>query len=271
MQEIREEEQVSVVRACKIIQIDRSLFYYDSVKDDSEVESKLRWYAEHFPTRGFPEYFKRIRKEGYAWNHKRVKRVYRKLGMSRRRKMKRRIPNPEKKALLQPIRPNLTWSIDFMHDTLANGRRFRTLNVIDDFNREALEIDIEYSFPSNRVTETIQRIIEWRGKPQEIRSDNGTEFISKIFQDYCIDTGIQHVRIQKGKPTQNGFIERFNRTYREDVLDANYFESIGQVRVLTELWKEDYNDKHPHSSLGNMSPYEFLEIKSNEKKSALTL
>ena len=246
------------------------MYYYDSVKDDSEVEAKLRWYGENFPTRGFPEYYKRIRREGLIWNRKKVKRVYKKLGMSRRRKMKRRIPNPEKKVLLQPIRPNLTWSLDFMEDRLENGRKFRTLNILDDYNREALAVEIDYSFPSTKVVEAVQQIIEWRGKPEELRSDNGTEFIAKAFVGFCENSAITHVRTQKGKPTQNGFIERFNRTYREDVLDANIFENVDQVRELTANWMEDYNNNHPHASLANMSPNEFMKTKT-EKLSNLTL
>jgi putative transposase len=247
------------------------MYYYASVKDDSEVEAKLRWYGENLPTRGFPEYYKRIRKEGLIWNKKRIKRVYKKLGMSRRKKMKRRIQNPKKTALLQPIRPNLTWSLDFMHDVLENGRKFRTLNIIDDYNREALNVEVDYSFPSNRVIETVRRVIEWRGKPEEIRSDNGTEFIAKAFEGFCKNSSITHVRIQKGKPTQNGFIERFNRTYREDVLDATIFENIHQVKELTEKWMEDYNEKHPHASLGNMTPNEFLKSKTKKNLSNLAL
>lgn len=247
------------------------MFYYKSVKDDSEVEEKLRIYAEKLPTRGFPEYYKRIRKEGLIWNHKRVKRVYKSLGLCRRKKLKRRISNPEKKFLLQPLYANLTWSLDFMHDVLESGRKFRTLNIIDDFNRQALTIDVEYSFTSEKVINILQQIIEWRGKPYEIRSDNGTEFTSNIFKDFCINTGISHIPIQKGKPTQNGYIERFNRSYREDVLDANIFENINQVRLITDQWIEDYNENHPHSSLGNMSPNEFQKIKAINKLSNLAL
>lgn len=261
--EIKAEENISVARACRTISLDRSMYYYESLKNDSEVEAKLLWYGEAFPTRGFPEYYKRIRKEGLLWNHKRVKRVYKKLRMSKRRRMKRRIANPEKKALLQPIRPNLTWSLDFMEDRLENGRKFRTLNIIDDYNREALALEIDYSFPSAKVVQMLNRVIEWRGKPQEIRSDNGTEFIAKAFEGFCKNSHITHVRIQKGKPNQNGFIERFNRTYREDVLDANIFENVDQVRELTYHWMDDYNNNHPHASLANMSPVEFMKTKSN--------
>lgn len=185
--------------------------------------------------------------------------------MSRRRKMKRRIPNPEKKVLLQPINPNLTWSIDFLEDRLENGRKFRTLNILDDYNREALAIEIEYSFPSQKVVEVVRQIIEWRGRPQEIRSDNGPEFIAKAFEGFCENSTIEHILIQKGKPTQNGYVERFNRSYREDVLDLNIFENIQQVRQKTEEFLDDYNNFHPHKSLADMSPVEFMNTKSKKK------
>jgi putative transposase len=241
------------------------MYYYQSAKDDTEVEEKLRYYGEKLPARGFPEYYNRIRKEGLKWNHKRVRRVYRKLGMAHRRRIKRRIPNPEKKMLLQPVAPNLTWSIDFMEDRLENGRKFRTLNILDDYNREALTIDVDYSFPAYKVVKLIKRVIEWRGKPDELRSDNGTEFIAKEFEGFCENSGINHVRIQKGKPNQNGFVERFNRTYREDVLNMNIFENINQVREKTEEFLEDYNNYHPHDSLGKMSPVEFMKTKTKKK------
>jgi putative transposase len=259
------EAKISIVRACRVVSLDRSMYYYNSVKDDKEVEEKLRYYCEKLPARGFPEYFKRIRREGIKWNHKRVRRVYKKLGMVHRRKIKRRIPNPEKKVLLQPIRSNLTWSIDFMEDRLENGRKIRILNILDDYNREALAIEIDYSFPSYKVVKMLKRVIEWRGKPEEIRTDNGPEFIAKDLEVFCENSEITHVRIQKGKPTQNGFVERFNRTYREDVLDLNIFENINQVREKTEEFFEDYNHRHPHNSLNNMSPIEFMKSKNNKK------
>jgi len=240
------------------------MFYYQSIKDDSLVEAKLRWYAEHYPSRGFPQYFKRIRKEGYVWNHKRVRRIYLKLGMNLRAKTKRRVANPEKQVLSQPLQPNFTWSIDFMEDKLMNSRKFRTLNIIDDYNREALNIVIDYSFPSIKVVESIKEVIEWRGQPQSIRSDNGTEFTAKIFEDFCNKFGIRHIRSQRGKPMQNGYIERFNRTYREDVLDMNIFENIHQVRELTDKFTEDYNQNHVHKSLANMTPIEFLNHHSKK-------
>jgi putative transposase len=264
--EIKEEEKISIARACKIMSLDRSMYYYDSIKDDSEVENKLREYAEKLPARGCPEYYKRIRKEGFGWNHKRVERIYKKLRMSKRKRIKRRIPNPERTPLLQPIYPNVTWSIDFMHDSLENGRSFRTFNIIDDFNREILAIEVAYSFPSEKVVEVLKQVIEWRGRPVNIRSDNGTEFIAKAFESFCNEPRkrINHVKIQKGKPNQNAYIERFNRAYREDVLDMHIFESMDQVRDYTETFIHDFNHMHPHASLADMSPIDFLNAKTKK-------
>ena len=234
------------------------MFYYASIKDDTEVEERLRYYALKLPSRGCPEYFKRMRKEGCHWNHKRVERVYNKLGMNkRRRKIKRRIPNPEKQVLLQPIKQNITWSADFMEDRLENGRKVRILNVIDDYNREALLCEPGFSFPAERVVELFQQLIEWYGKPESIRTDNSPEFIAKAFKDFCKNSQITHLRIQKGKPMQNGYVERFNKTFREDVLDAIIFENLNQMRGYIDDWMEDYNNEHPHSSLGDHSPIEF--------------
>lgn len=263
MEEIRREEQISIVRACKIVKLERSGYYYKSVRDDSPVEDKLREYALRLPTRGCPEYTKRIRREGFLWNHKRIERIYVKLGMNkRRRKIRRRLPNPEKLPLLQPLGPNITWSADFMEDRLENGRKVRILNIIDDYNREALLCHASFSFPSEKVVELFKRTIDWYGKPTTIRTDNGTEFIAKAFEGFCSNSSIQHQRIQKGKPMQNGYCERFNKAFREDVLDAYIFEDLTQVQEIADTWKDDYNNNHPHSSLGDCTPIEFKEKRS---------
>jgi len=235
------------------------MYYYRSVKDDSEVENKLLEYASSkmLQNRGFPEYFKRIRREGLVWNHKRVERVYKKLKMNKRRNRKRRIPNPEKQPLVQPIFPNITWSMDFMEDRLENGRKVRILNIIDDFNREALLMQAEFSYPSRRVIDLVKQTIEWRGKPENIRTDNGTEYIAHIFEKFCEDNGINHIKIQKGKPTQNSYIERFNGSFRKDILDAFIFQTKDEIQGSANEWMEDYNNHHPHESLGDKPPIEF--------------
>lgn len=253
------EEKVSIARACRIVQLDRSLFYYCTVKDDSQVEAKLTSYVENkvLCNRGCPEYYKRMRREGLLWNHKRVERVYRKMGLSRRRRRKRRIPNPEKSPLVQPALINETWSMDFVECRLENGRKIRTLNVIDDYNREALAMEVSFSFPAEPVVQILEQCIEWHGKPKRIRSDNGTEFLAAKTKQFFSNSEIEPIPIQKGKPAQNGYIERFNRSHREGVLDAFILTRIEQAQEETDLWMKDYNYNPPHDSLGNKPPMEY--------------
>lgn len=257
---LEQSHQVSITRACKVIGLAKSLYYYESVKDDSLVMNKLKELVEQKPTRGFWYYYGRIRNEGLKWNHKRVKRVYNLMKLNLRRKHKRRLPQRIKGALCQPARVNHTWSMDFMHDTLINGRKVRILNVIDDYNRQALAVEAAYSHSGHSVVNTIEALIAFRGKPDEIRCDNGPEFISHKLIDYCNRRGIKINYIQPGKPTQNAYIERFNRSYREDILDAYLLESLQQLKELSEEWMNTYNEFHPHQSLNNLSPLKYLEI-----------
>lgn len=254
MEEVKAEISISTVRACRIVGLSVSAAYYKSRKDDSEVIAKLQSLAEQHPTRGFGVYYGRIRNEGLRWNHKRVKRIYDLLKLNLRRKHKRRLPNREKIALEQPEAINKKWSMDFMSDALTDGRKFRTFNLIDDFNREVLAVEADTSLPAKRVVRILERVIWERGKPESIRVDNGPEFISNTLEVFCKGNGIHLQFIKPGKPMQNGYVERFNRTYREDVLDAYLFNDLQQVRDLSEAWMEDYNAFHPHQSLNGLSP-----------------
>jgi putative transposase len=258
---------MSIGRACKIVSLSRSMFYYTSKKDDSEVESKLLALAEQKPTRGLDHYTGLIRNEGIPWNHKRIGRVYKKLGLNIRRKRKRRVPRREKEPLTIPPAMNQSWSMDFMHDSLESGRKVKFLNIIDDYNREVLTIDTASSITGERLKEVLTQIIEWRGKPEEIRTDNGPEFLSAPYVQFCESNGIRIKYIQPGKPVQNALIERFNRTFREDVLDAYIFEDMEQVREISEKWVEEYNENHPHQSLGGISPRKYL-MKNKEKSNS---
>lgn len=199
----------------------------------------------------------KIKQQGHPWNHKRVYRIYCEMGLNIRIKPKKRLPAREATALVQPIKPNICWSIDFMSDVLSNGRRFRTLNVIDDYNREALLIKPAMSLPARYVTRLIDEIASLRGYPNIIRVDNGPEFISMVFKEWANLNGIFIQYIQPGKPAQNGFIERFNRTYREDVLDMYIFENLNDVIRITQNWIISYNNERPHESLGNLTPRDF--------------
>jgi len=242
---------------CRMLDLCRSTQRRKSTKDDSEVEVKLQELAAKYPTRGMDWYYLKIRQQGLIWNRKRIIRLYRKLNLKMRRKHKKRINRPYKRGVSQPLYPNITWSMDFMSDALDDGRKIRVLNVIDDFNRECLRIEAGVSISSQRVTRILDWIIELRGKPSQIRTDNGPEFTSHHYMNWCEQNAIEPLFIQPGKPNQNGLVERFNRTYREDILDAYIFESIEQVQIVSENWQSEYNYGHPHQSLQGKSPMEF--------------
>ena len=215
--------------------------------------------AEQLPTRGFDVFYRRLRAQGYPWNRKRVLRVYRKMGLGLRRKRKRRLPSRVKLPLVQPPTINRTWSADFMHDALEYGRKIRVLNIIDDFSREALMVLPAYSHSGYSIVKAMEELIWLRGVPKSIRVDNGPEFIGKVFSNWCKENQIEVKYIQPGKPTQNAYIERFNRLYREDVLDAYLFEDLDQMKRLSKEWMDDYNCNHPHSALGGRSPVSYLK------------
>ena len=236
------------------------------MKDDSAVIAKLLELAEKKPREGQDKYCQRLRLEGYNWNIKRIRRVYLMLGLNLRRKTKRRVPARVREPLHQAQAINQVWSLDFMSDALTNKRRFRTFNVMDDFNRKVISVEAEFSFPSLGVIQAMNRAIEEHGKPAKIRVDNGPEFTSYEFTEWCNAQEIAIQFIQPGRPMQNAFIERLNRTFRQDVLDAHLFEDISQVRILAEEWIEDYNRHRPHESLGGITPEQYEKEFSVGKK-----
>lgn len=248
---------------CQTINLSRTTSYRKSVIDDTAVEAKLNILAQEYSTRGFDWYYQKIRLEGLKWNRKRVLRVYRKMGLTLRRKHKKRINRPYENRISQPIYPNVRWSVDFMSDALEDGRKVRIFNVIDDYNRECLSVECGLSMPAQRVTRILDELIETYGKPESIRTDNGPEFTSHHYTDWCKTHNIEQNYIQPGKPYQNGYIERFNRTFREDVLDAYIFESFAQLKITSEKWREEYNTGHPHQSLAGMTPLGFKASAAN--------
>ncbi len=240
-----------VNRCCQVLNISRSSIYYESKLNDTEIISKFEELVKSHPNRGFENYYHRIRREGYKWAWSRLLRVYRSMGLVRRQKRRHRLPEGMRKPLEQPKALNEVWSMDFMSDSLEDGRTLRVLNIIDDCNRECLCTQGSISYPTLRVLRRLEELKEEVGTPQYIRTDNGPEFISKAYINWCEKNDIQRVYSEPGKPMQNGYIERFNRTFREDVLDAYLFSSFRQLNVLAEKWKEDYNQYHPHKSLNN--------------------
>ena len=177
-----------------------------------------------------------------------------------RRRAKRRLPERVKQALMASTEPNQVWSIDFMSDSLVDGRKFRLLNIMDDFNRESLAIEVDTSLPSLRVIRVLQKLIEQRGVPANLRCDNGPEFISQKLEQWCTDRKITIQFIQPGKPMQNGYIERKNGSMRRELLNAYLFNSLSEVRWLSEEWRVDYNTERPHKSLGYLSPTIYADL-----------
>jgi putative transposase len=183
-----------------------------------------------------------------------IRRVYERSGLALSKKLRRRIKDNPANPIDIPFMSNEEWAMDFMSDAMFDGRKIRTLNVIDHFNRKCLGIKIGFNMPARLVIQSLEQIIELHGKPKKIRTDNGPEFRSKLFQKWLFTNGIEWSRIQKGKPQQNAIIERFNKTYREDVLDANIFMNIAQVNEITNTWINDYNNERPHQSLNYQTP-----------------
>ena len=180
--------------------------------------------------------------------------MYCRLGLNLKRRVKRVLPKREVKPLKVVARPNEQWALDFMHDSLYCGRRFRTLNVLDEGTRECLALEIDTSLPAGRVVRALERLKEQRGLPRQIRVDNGPELISAEFSDWCQGNEVKIIYIQPGKPQQNGFVERFNGSFRREFLNAYLFDNLSQVREMAWEWMLDYNEERPHDSLGNLPP-----------------
>ena len=238
---------------------------------DGAVIEALERVVERHPRSGFWKCFGRLRRQGHGWNHKRVHRVYCALRLNLHRRTKRRLAGRLRQSLEAPRQLNHIWAIDFMADALYGGRKIRTLNVIDEGNREALAIDVALSIPSVRVIRILEELVAVHGRPAALRVDNGPELISEAFLAWCAERRIDVRHIQPGKPDQNAFIERFNRSYRHEVLDAYVFDSIEEVRRVTDEWLEDYNSERPHDSLGQVPPRSFLPRPEQPQESSYPL
>lgn len=258
MDYLRGEHQASILRGCRVLELSRTSYTYqpDTGKDRPVIEA-LQKLAEEHPRWGFRLMFDALRRDGYRWNHKRVHRIYTQLQLNLRRKGKKRLPSRYPQPLTVPARPNQSWSMDFMSDALSDGRRFRTLNVIDDFNREALAIEVDFGLPALRVIRVLDRLVVLHGCPRQIRVDNGPEFVSVAMAEWAEQHRVHLEFIKPGKPTQNSYVERFNRTYREEVLDAYLFATLDEVRTLTRHWISQYNGERPHRALGRQTPLDY--------------
>ena len=245
------------------MQLSRTSYQYkNKPKNDSALQDALTSIIDKHPSIGFWQSFHRLRNRGLPWNHKRVRRVYRQMKLNIRRRAKKRLPERVKQPLVIPSGPNQTWSIDFMSDALTDGRKFRLLNVLDDFNRESLAVEVDTSLPSLRVLRVLGRLIRERSTPSIIRVDNGPEFISHILQQWCDEHKITLQYIQPGRPMQNAYIERKNGSMRRELLNTYLFSSLAEVRIMAEEWRIDYNEERPHKALRYLSPVKYAEQKA---------
>lgn len=258
VQTLMADHGMSQRRACIASGIARSSLRYRPVpRDDSGVIAFIQAYMATNPRHGFDLLYASARHQSQPWGKTVLWRVYCQLRLNLPRRGKKRLPERVKRPLLAAGQPNQGWSCDFMHDALWSGRKFRTFNVIDEFNREGLRIEIDTSLPAARVIRALNELVEVRGAPLSIRLDNGPEFIAKTLADWASAKGIALNHIQPGKPTQNAYVERFNKTYRTEVLDCYVFESLQEVRDMTQDWLHRYNHHRPHESLGRVPPVEY--------------
>lgn len=260
--EAHDQSSLTISLVCEVFSISQTCYRYQP-KLSAENEEIADWLLRLTSTHkrwGFSLCFYYLRNvKGYGWNHKRIYRIYRELELNLRIKPRRRLKRDKPEALSVPVAINQVWSMDFMSDTLKDGRSFRTFNVIDDYNRQGLTIDVDFSLPSVRVIRALDQIIEWRGKPSAIRCDNGPEYISQKLIDWATGNKITLLYIQPGKPTQNAYIERFNRTARHEWLDLHLFESIEHAQLLATQWLWTYNNDRPHTSIGGVPPAYLLK------------
>lgn len=253
-----QEHSLSERQACERLNLSHSVYRYQPrTQDEQELVQELLALAGRKPSWGFGQMADYLKNKGVGWNRKRIYRVYCELRLNLRVKPKKRRPKRVPQVLSQPEAANQSWSLDFMSDSLTSGRAFRTLHILDDFNREVLWIEVDTSLPAERVVRILETLIAWRGLPTQIRMDNGPEWISHRLENWAKEHHIPLAHIQPGKPAQNAYIERFNRTFREDVLDAYLFSSLQEVRQIVETWREEYNLIRPPEALQGFSPYQF--------------
>lgn len=251
------QRRVSIRVACEAFSVSQTCYRYQPLlsNENAEIADWLIRLTHNQRNWGFGLCYLFLRNvKGYGWNHKRVYRIYRELELNLRIKPKKRIVREKPEPLSAPEAINHVWSIDFMHDSLDDGRPFQLFNVIDDFNREGLCIEVDFSLPAERVKRALDQIIEWRGQPQEIRSDNGPELIGHVLRDWAEKRGVTLRHIQPGNPQQNAYIERYNRTVRYDWLGQYSFSTITQVQDHATEWLWTYNHERPNMALGGITP-----------------
>ena len=254
------ERCLGVTRACGLVGISRSLYRYRSRRPDSAaLGQRIAELAALKRRYGYRRIYLRLRREGWEVNRKRVYRLYREAGLAVRRRRRKRIGMVERKPLPCPNAINQSWSMDFVADGLADGRRFRCLTVVDDFSRECVALEVDTSLPGARVRTVLQQLADTRGLPQSITVDHGPEFESEVLDAWAYTATVHLAFINPGRPNENAYIESFNGKFRDECLNEHWFTSMAHARRIIREWRDEYNGERPHSSLGNLTPVEFAE------------
>jgi len=257
---MRSEVAVSERRACGLMGLHRATCRYrQRRKDDRQLRVRLRELAETRRRFGYRRLQILLQREGWQVNHKRVFRLYAEEKLSLRRKRGRK-RSTVRQPLPEPTAVNQVWSMDFMTDAFSSGRRFRTLNVVDDYTRECVTIEVDTSIGGVRVVRVLEKLKKERGLPRQIRSDNGAEFLSRAVDQWAFEQGLQWHTIQPGRPMENSYIESFNGRFRDECLNENWFIDLADARHRIEQWRQDYNQRRPHSSLNYLTPAEFAAL-----------
>lgn len=246
--------------ACKLLELDRSTYRYEPQPDRNAKLREALWVvAKQQPRFGYRRLWALLVRQGWEVDVKRIHRLYKAEGMMVRRLKRKRISRP---VAVNPLlaRPNQEWAMDFVSDALATGRALRTFNLIDSYTKESLAIEVGTGISSRQVTRVLERVMEARGVPGSIRCDNGPEFTSLYFAEWCRDRGVTVNHIQPGKPVQNGYVESFNGRFRDECLNTNWFANLTDARLKIAAWRKEYNEQRPHSSLAYRTPDEFAKI-----------
>jgi len=252
--------RVSERRSCRLIRFGRtSNQYKQKGKDNRALIARLKELAGSRPRYGARRLHVLLRREGWVVNHKKVHRLYRELGLQLHIRRKKKRPSHARVPIEKAKMINIRWAMDFMHDRIDNGRRFRLLAILDLFSRECLAIEADYSLRADNVVQTLEKIKQRGYCPQVITVDNGSEFISRKLDAWAYANGVYLEFIRPGKPIENAFIESFNGRLRDECLNANVFYSIEEAIEKLEEWRIDYNTKRPHGSLGDLTPCEYAE------------
>jgi putative transposase len=261
-----QERGYGVTRACGLIGISRSLYGYCSRRAGSaELTARLKELAAEKRRYGYRRLHVLLRREGHEVNRKRTYRLYRDAGLAVKRRKRKRYALGERRPLPKPIAANVSWSMDFVSDGLADGRKLRCLNIVDDCTRECLAIEVDTSLTGRRVVAVLERLADTRGLPQSITVDHGPEFEGQVLDAWAFERGVQLAFIRPGKPVENAYVESFNGRFRDECLNENWFVTMAQARRVIEHWRCEYNDERPHSRLGYLTPARYAATLMTKK------